>query len=532
MSTDGPLKALNDSRRYLDVVQKQELSKSEAEWLIETTVSNFARYYNSGFIEYRKSVAETGDFASVEWTGRGATFRDVSGREYIDCLGGFGLFNLGWAHPKVVGAVQAQLEKSPLSTQELLDPLRGMLAHLLAEITPGDIQYSFFVGSGTEAVEGAMKLAKLYTRKSGFIASVRGFHGKTTGSLSLTGKAIFRRPALPLHNNIFHVPFGDAGAVEQQLRIAREVGNDIAAVIMEPIQGEAGAIVPPDDFWPRLRQICDEYEVLLIADEVQTGMGRTGKLWGVEHWNVVPDIITSAKALGGGVMPIGAFMSTPKIWSVMNSNPFIHTSTTGGNPLACAAAIAAINVTLEERIPEQAAEKGAYFIHQLKDIAARYSDVYTNITGKGLLIGQHFVNDEIGYAVASGLFKRGVLISGTLNNSRVIRVEPPIVITREEIDTILNRLEDTLRDLHSSISTPNVLISSNGKSAEAGSMVGAPTCSINLLPLPQRGCSTGALADAEGASLASALVKAETPIAATLALPVAQLSTDTDSAVA
>jgi putrescine aminotransferase len=301
-----------------------------------------------------------------------------------------------------------------------------------------------------------MKLAKLYTRKSGFIASVRGFHGKTTGALSLTGKAIFRRPALPLHNNVFHVPFGDADAVEQQLRIAREVGNDIAAVIMEPVQGEAGAIVPPDDFWPRLRQICDEYEVLLIADEVQTGMGRTGTLWGVEHWNVTPDIITSAKALGGGVMPMGAFMSTPKIWSVMNSNPFIHTSTTGGNPLACAAAIAAIHVTLEERLAEQAAEKGEYFIQQLKEIAARHPDIYTHITGKGLLIGQHFVNDEIGYAMASGLFKRGVLISGTLNNSRVIRVEPPLVITREEIDTVLNRLEDTIQELSATISAPSV----------------------------------------------------------------------------
>src|SRR5207245_2525203 len=247
---------------------------------------------------------------------------------------GFGLFNLGWAHPKVVGAVQAQLEKSPLPTQELLDPLRGMLAHLMAEITPGDIQYSFFVGSGTEAVEGAMKLAKLYTRKSGFIASVRGFHGKTTGSLALTGKAIFRRPALPLHNNVFHVPFGDADAVEQQLRIAREVGNDIAAVIMEPVQGEAGAIVPPDDFWPRLRQICNEYEVLLIADEVQTGMGRTGKLWGVEHWGVEPDIIASAIAVGGGVMAIGAFMSIASIWCVVNRTTLIYKSITRGYDIA------------------------------------------------------------------------------------------------------------------------------------------------------------------------------------------------------
>jgi putrescine aminotransferase len=199
--------------------------------------------------------------------------------------------------------------------------------------------------------------------------------------------------------------------------------------------------------------------VLLIADEVQTGMGRTGKLWGVDHWGVAPDIITSAKALGGGVMPIGAFMATPKIWSVFNSNPFIHTSTTGGNPLACAAAIAAINATLEENLVEQAAEKGDYFIRQLRDIASRHSDIYTDITGKGLLIGQHFVNDDIGYEIAAGLFKRGVLISGTLNNSRVIRVEPPLVITREEIDTVLNRLEDTIQSLHSSQSGPALDIS-------------------------------------------------------------------------
>src|SRR5438067_5420541 len=392
MSTDedGLLKALNDSQRYLDIVQKQELAKSEAEWLVETTVSNFAMYYDSGFIEYRKAVAEAGDFAAVEWTGRGATFKDVLGREYIDCLGGFGLFNLGWAHPKVVGAVQAQLQKSPMPTQELLDPLRGMLAHLLAEITPGDIQYSFFVSSGTEAVEGAMKLAKLYTRKSGFIASVRGFHGKTTGSLALTGKAIFRRPAMPLHNNVFHVPFGDAEAVEQQLRIAREVGNDIAAVIMEPVQGEAGAIVPPEDFWPRLRQICDEYDVLLIADEVQTGMGRTGTLWGVDHWNVIPDIMCLGKAIGGGVMPLSAFVSTPEIWKVLEDNPFLHSSTFGGNPLACAAGIAALNVLLEENLAQQAAEKGAYLLKRLRSLHALYPEVLKEVRGKGMLIGLEF----------------------------------------------------------------------------------------------------------------------------------------------
>ncbi len=173
-----------------------------------------------------------------------------------------------------------------MPTQELLDWPRGMLANLLAEIAPGDLQYAFFVSSGTEAIEGAMKFAKAATGKSGFIAAVRGFHGKTAGSLSLMGKAKFRKPAMPLLANVYHVPFGDADAVEQQLRIAREVGNDIAAVVMEPVQGEAGAIVPPDDFWPRLRQLCDEYE--RAADR------RRGADWPGPHRRALGRRITGA----------------------------------------------------------------------------------------------------------------------------------------------------------------------------------------------------------------------------------------------
>src|SRR5215469_13985716 len=314
--------ALTTAREYMDIIHAQTLTESQAQSLAQLTVENFANHYNPGFLQYRKSVTEGGDFAAVEWSGRGATFTDVFGRTYIDLLGGFGLLSLGWSHQKVIAAVQAQLERAPMPTQELLDWPRGMLTDLLAEIAPGDLQYAFLVSSGTEAVEGAMKFAKAATGKSGFIAAVRGFHGKTAGSLSLMGKAKFRQPALPLLPNVFHVPFGDADAVEQQLQIAQEVGNEIAAVIMEPVQGEAGAIVPPDDFFPRLRQLCDEYGVLLIADEVQTGLGRTGALWGVNHWNVVPDIMTSAKALGGGVMPIGAFIAGPKVWQPFIDDPF------------------------------------------------------------------------------------------------------------------------------------------------------------------------------------------------------------------
>jgi putrescine aminotransferase len=217
---------------------------------------------------------------------------------------------------------------------------------------------------------------------------------------------------------------------------------------MEPIQGEAGAIVPPDDFWPRIREATRHYGTLLIADEVQTGLGRTGKLWGVDHWGVVPDILSVAKSLGGGVMPVSAFCSTGEIWQCMMSpNPFIHTTTTGGGPLACSAAIASIHVTLRDRLWEQAAEKGDYLMPRLRALAERYPQIYRQITGRGLLVGQHFHTPEIGYRVAAGLFKRGVLVSGTLTNAQVVRIEPPLVITYEQLDEVLNRLDGALTEV-------------------------------------------------------------------------------------
>jgi putrescine aminotransferase len=272
------------------------------------------------------------------------------------------------------------------------------------------------------------------------------------GSLSMLGKADFRKPPGVLYGGpVYHVPFGDADAVERQLDICQKTGVEIAAVLMEPIQGEAGAIVPPDDFWPRLREMTRHYGVLLIADEVQTGMGRTGKLWGVDHWEVVPDILAVAKSLGGGVMPVSAFCSTEEIWRVMmDPNPFIHTTTTGGGPLACSAAIAAIQVTLRERLWEQAAAKGEYLIPKLKELAARYPHIYDQayagdgITGRGLLIGMHFKDAEVGYQVAAGLFKRGVLVAGTLTSAHTVRIEPPLVIAIEQLDQVLDRLSDTL----------------------------------------------------------------------------------------
>ncbi|GAG11332.1 unnamed protein product, partial [marine sediment metagenome] len=264
-------------------------------------------------------------------------------------------------------------------------------------------------------------------------ATIGAFHGKSMGSLSATSKVIFRKPFLPLIPGFRHIPYGDADALEKEIASAEYTGEDIAAVILEPIQGEGGVIIPPDDYFPQVREICNRYGVLLIADEIQTGMGRTGKLFGIEHYGVVPDIMALGKAFGGAIMPIGAFISTKEIWEKMTPNPFLHTTTFGGNPIACAAAIAAINVTLEERLPEQAAEKGNYFIPKLIDLMSNYKNICAEGRGRGLLIGMEFTSDEAGYEVAKGLFERGVLVAGTLIHAQTLRIEPPLTITKAEL---------------------------------------------------------------------------------------------------
>ena len=434
------------SAEYLETVSAgKKLDREDKNQIIKHTLENFDDYFNRGFLHYRKSVAEAEDFAAIEWTGQGSIIQDIMGREFIDCLGGFGVSNMGIRHPKIIAAVKAQLDRMPLSSQELLDPLRGYLAELLGELTPGDLQECFFINNGTDAVEGALKLARLYTKRPGFISTTGAFHGKSMGSLSVMGRAVYRKPFEPLLSHVHFVDYGDFKDLERELRKLTSLGDEIAAIILEPIQGEAGAVVPPDDYLPRVRELCNEHKVLMILDEVQTGMGRTGKNFACEHWNVVPDILCLGKALGGGVMPLSCFMSTPKIWNVLEENPFLHSSTFGGNPLACAAGIAAINVLLEENLAQQAAEKGAFLMERLRALQARYPEILKDVHGKGLLIGLEFADRFIGYRVAAGLFKRGVLVAGTLLSARTIRIEPALNIPYELLDKMLDRLDDTLK---------------------------------------------------------------------------------------
>lgn len=436
----------NEAERILGYIEAEHLDPATQKRIVDDSLENFPLYVTEAILKSRKSYADTVQVA--EWEDEGAIFRDTYGNEYIDCLGGYGVYLLGHRHPRVVSAVRNQLNHQALHSQELIDPLRGYLSKLVAMITPGDLQHTYLVNAGTEANEMALKLARLATGKTWFISTEKGFHGKTMGSLSATGKGLYRKPYLPLVPGFQHVPYGRADAVEEAIRQLVLTGETVAGVIVEPIQGEGGVNIPPDNYLPQLREICDRYEVLLIVDEVQTGMGRTGKLFGVDHTGVVPDIMTLGKAFGGGVAPIAAMVTKHRYWDKMEENPFIlGSSTFGGNPMSSAAAIAAIHTVVSEDVPGIVAQKGEYFLSGLKKVQERYPEKLRDVRGRGFLIGMEFGDDAFGYAVAKSLFRRRILVGGTLNNSRVIRIEPPYCISEEQMDAVINGVEAALAEI-------------------------------------------------------------------------------------
>ncbi|MBK9144957.1 MAG: putrescine aminotransferase [Candidatus Melainabacteria bacterium] len=432
------------SQEVLNLIEKKSFTDDEREKVIAESVKYWTDHVNPGFLQYRKSVST--DYTAVEWDDNGAVFRDLAGNEFIDMLGGYGIYNVGHRHPKVLKAVRDQLERQAIHSQEMIDPLRTYLAHLVSLIAPGDLQYSFFTNSGTESVEACLKMAMLTTGRRHFIGTKGAFHGKSLGSLGGTSKAIFREPFLPLLNWT-HLPFGDVEALAMTFDCTDFTGDRIAAVVLEPVQGEGGINVAPPGYLKAARELCDRYGAVLILDEIQSGMGRTGKMFACEYDGVTPDLMALGKGFGGGVMPIGACVGTARTWTKYLENPNLHTSTFGGNPLACAAAIATINVLLEEDLPGQAEEKGEYLLDKLQDLASQYPEILVRARGRGLMLGMEFADNDLGFAIAKNLFARKILISGTLINAQVVRVEPPLVISYEQIDKFLLALKESLEQV-------------------------------------------------------------------------------------
>jgi putrescine aminotransferase len=395
------------------------------EALIESVIAKYQEYVNPGLA----SLMKFGGFGDVEVSAQGCMVRTASGAEFLDCLGGYGVFTLGHSHPDVVAAVRRQLDRMPLSSRTFFQAPLADLAERLAALAPGQLQYSFLCNSGTEAVEGALKIARVATGRTRFVSTVGGFHGKSMGSLSATGREVFRKPFDPLVPGFVHVPFDDIDAAEAA------TDDQTAGIVVEPIQGEGGIRCPGPDYLRRLRELCDRSGALLILDEVQTGLARTGAMFACEHWGVVPDIVTLAKALGGGVMPIGAVISTPPIWEkAFGENPLLHTSTFGGNPLACSAGLATLEVIERDGLVERARVLGNRMLAGLRQVQAQSPDALADVRGMGLMIGVEFKVKDVAELSINGMARRGVIAAYTLNNPYVIRFEPPVVITEDQVD--------------------------------------------------------------------------------------------------
>lgn len=390
------------------------------------TLKRYEQYVNPALVRIFHLMGLT----AVESHSAGMYIFDQNGQAYLDCLGGYGVFGLGHSHPEVLQAVKDQLNRMALSGKILLNDKMAELCELLAMIMPG-MQYSFVVNSGTEAVEGALKLARIYTGKTKIIAMNNAFHGKTFGALSATGRDLFRHPFEPLVPGFCHVEFDDISALEKL------IDKDTAAVIIEPVQGEGGIIVPQAGYLKAVQELCQDNKALLICDEVQTGFGRTGKMFAVEYDGIMPDIMITAKALGGGIMPIGAFSAKPEVWEPYLKYPFIHTSTFGGNPLACAAGVAAIKVLQRDYEKFFVAKKGEIFIEGLRLLQAQHPQLIEAVRGRGLMIGIALTTEAIGAFLMAACIDQHILIAYTLNNPRVIRLEPPFLISEIEIERVL-----------------------------------------------------------------------------------------------
>jgi len=354
--------------------------------------------------------------------GKGAVVEDINGKEYIDCVAGIAVNNVGHCHPKVVSAIKEQAERLIHTSNLYYNEPQAQLAEKISERTHMD--RVFFCNSGTEAVEAALKLARKASGKKGFIAAEGSFHGRTLGALSITYKEKYRKPFEPLIPGIKFVPYNDVDAIRDAIT------SETAAVILEPIQGESGVRMPSEDYLRAVRDVCDEKDVLLILDEVQTGFGRTGKWFAYEHYGVELDIMTVAKALGGG-FPMGAMCAredVAKHFQVGN-----HASTFGGDPLACAAALGAISAMEEEKLVERAERLGTYFMQKLRNLRQEH---IKEIRGKGLMIGIELNID--GNVIVDKAREKGVLLNCI--SDKIIRIVPPLVITEQQIDRVVEVL--------------------------------------------------------------------------------------------
>jgi len=411
----------------------------------------YRAFINDGYVDMLDAYAIIRHVVRAQ----GIRVWDSDGREYLDYLLCYGALSLGHNHPAIIEAIDQARGMPNLFLHVSPGQMAACLAATLAAVTPGDLTRSFFANSGSEAVEGALKLARASTKRTRFIAAEEGFHGKTFGALSVTGHESYRTPFKPLLEDVAHVPFGDADSLEAELKRA-----PTAAVILEPVQGPAGMIVPPEGYLRDVRALCDHYGALMILDEIQTGFGRTGRMFACDHEDVVPDVLCLSKALSGGLYPIGAYVTSDRVWRAAygtKDTTLLHTSTFGGNTLACTAALAAVQLTVEQDLPSRAAELGAHFRGRLEDLRDRHP-LLRGVRGKGLMLGLDFkqaeglkdrltaglLNQTAAMITVQMLYHHNILTLYAFNNPSVIRLAPPLVVDRIDLDRFVDALDEVL----------------------------------------------------------------------------------------
>jgi len=367
--------------------------------------------------------------------GEGCAVEDIDGNVFLDFAAGIAVNSTGHAHPRVSAAIAKQAaELIHFSASDFYLPIYAHAAERLARTAPmhGPVRV-FICNSGAEAVEAGLKLARFHTRRPNIVAFLGAFHGRTMGAVSLTAsKAKYHAHFGPLLPGVYHVPFGSAGLDELEQRVFKRLmpAEEFAAVIVEPIQGEGGYVVPDAEFFPRLRQICDRHGILLIVDEVQSGAGRTGKMWAIEHFGVEPDILLTAKGIASG-MPIGAMIARAEI---MSWGPGAHGSTFGGNPVALAALMETMAL-LEEGLIENAAQRGDQGMRGLRPLVEHYPKLVRDVRGKGLMLGIQFDSGDTAEAVQMQAFERGLLVLEAGDDC--VRMSPPLVVSADEMATAI-----------------------------------------------------------------------------------------------
>ncbi len=374
---------------------------------------------------FYKHIAQTSDFPmglEIE-RAEGCKIYTTDGREYVDLISGIAVSSLGHRHPAVIMAIKEQLDRHlhVMVYGEFIQKPQSEFAELLTSNLPEKLDRVYFVNSGTEANEGALKLAKKFTGRTKFVAFRDGYHGDTHGSLSVTGRDVYRDPYLPLLPNVEFLDFNDPSGLDA-------IDNQTAAVIMEPIQGEGGIIPANPDWLKEIRRRCDDTGALLIFDEIQSGFFRTGKLFAFEHYGVVPDILSLAKAMGGG-MPIGAFVSSSEIFEVFKKDPPLnHVTTFGGHPVSCAAAHANLQTLLAGDFEAKAARIAEIACHMLRGKGI------TEVRGRGAMLGLQLRDSELTKNVVEHCFQKGIILGWTLHSDTLVRIAPPLIIEEELLE--------------------------------------------------------------------------------------------------